>query len=215
MDSGWRRNKYGGWFNINDYVNNKIRGIVDYNEDEDKFLLDNQNLIYDSGNISEEQRKAIKEYTTGYGYGGSEMVNGYLNNKRELSDGAKVLVREKIGQLDKTINQETKNSFYIYRGVEIKGEDLQVGKVLENKGYTSASIYKYDASNFSGARGTTLKLLVKKGTKALYIGENTSSYRNEHEILIERGKSIKIIKNEKIFDKDGKFINYEIVGELI
>lgn len=24
-DNGWRRNKYGGWFNINDYMNKKIR----------------------------------------------------------------------------------------------------------------------------------------------------------------------------------------------
>lgn len=24
-DTGWRRNKYGGWFNINDYMNKKIR----------------------------------------------------------------------------------------------------------------------------------------------------------------------------------------------
>jgi len=214
-DTGWRRNKYGGWFNINNYMNDKIRGIADYNDDEDRFLVDNQNLIYDPNTATEEQRQAIMEYTREMGYGDSNMVNGYLNGEKQLSDSAKLIVEKRIKALDSCITQQVNKDFYAYRGVPIRGEDLQVGKIIENKGYTSASINKYDASTFSTAKGTTIKLRVKAGTKALYIGEHTSNFRNEHELLIQRGKSIRIIKSEKLFDKSGDFINYEIEGELI
>ena len=203
-DSGWRRNKYGGWFNINDYMNDRIRGINDYNENEDDFLVDNQNLIYDPYNLTQQQRDSIREYTNGIGYGDFKLINGYLNETRELSDGAKEIIRQKIKTLDSCINAETKKPFYTYHGTKLNKENLSVGQIIENKGYTSTSIFKNDAGDFTGPNGTIIKLKVKLGTKALYIGENTSNYKNEHELLIEKGKSIKIIKNGD-----------EVIGELV
>ena len=204
MSQGWVTLKDGRRILINNYMNDKIRGIKDYNGDEEGFLVDNQNLIYDPGSATEEQRNAVREYTAGLGYGDSKLVNGYLNNTRELSEGAKELVKEKIRLLDSCINKKVNKSLYVYKGTDIKVEDLKVGKIIKNNGYTSTSIFKNDALDFSERKGTVIKLKVNSGTKALYIGENTSSYRNEHELLIERGKSIKIIK-----------IGDEVIGELI
>ena len=57
--------------------------------------------------------------------------------------------------------------------------------------------------------GGVVKLKVKKGIKALYIGEDTANFRNEHELLIERGHSCKITKYE--YNELGYNIEAEII----
>lgn len=121
--------------------------------------------------------------------------------------------------MNSCITQSLNEDIYTYRGIKIKPKDLEVGKIIENKGFTSTSIYKSDASNFSYGNvegsGAIIKIKASKGTKALYIGDKTSFHRNEHELLFEKGRSLKITKIEKLFDKDGDFMNYDIEGEFI
>lgn len=215
MDTGWRRNKYGGWFNVNEYMNSKVRNISDYNDDESLFEQENQNTLYENQNMTDNQKEIIREYTSEDGYGSNETINGYLNGTKELSEGAAKIVNNKAEILESTISQPLNKDIYIYRGIKIKPKELTEGQIIENKGFTSASIYRSDASNFSVNAGTTIKVKAKKGTKALYIGKHTSAKNNEHEILFGKGKSMKIVKIEKLYDQDGDFMNYEVLAELI
>lgn len=214
-DTGWRRNKYGGWFNINDSMNNKIRNIKDYDGDEGLFEYENQNVLYENQSLTEQQKNVIREYTNEDGYGSNEIINRYLNGEKELSEGAVSIVNQKIQVLESSITQPLNRDIYVYRGIKGSPKDLAVGSALPNKGFTSTSISRYDASNFGIGTGTTVKIRVKRGTKALYIGKHTSASHNEHELLFGQGKQIKIVKVEKLFDKDGDFMNYEVLGELI
>lgn len=214
-DTGWRRNKYGGWFNINEVMNNKIRNVKDYSDNEEMFEKENQNILYKNQTFTDQQKDVIKEYTSEDGYGSNNVVNKYLNGEKQLSESAQEIVDKKIQTLDSCINQTLNNNIYVYRGINIRPKDLIEGQIIENKGFTSTSLYRSDASNFSVAGGATIKLKVNKGEKVLYIGKNTSAKHNEHELLFNRNKSIKIVKIEKLFDQDGDFMNYEIQGELI
>lgn len=215
MDTGWRRNKYGGWFNVNDIMNNKIRNIKDYDEDEEQFKQDNSNVLYENQNLSDNQKKAITDYTRGSGYGDSEMINGYYNGTREMSDEAAKLVVEKADILESSITQPLNQDIYVYRKINIKGSEIREGQDIPNKGFTSTSLTMNKSSQINSGVGTIIKVQVKKGTKALYIGDKTDAPRNEHELLFGRGHSIKITRVEKLFDKDDDFMNYEVLGELI
>lgn len=188
---------------------------VDYNEKEDEFKKQNKNVIYENQNFNENQKNIIREYTSEDGYGSNEVINKYLNNEKELGDNVKKIVDKKINILDSCITQPLNENIYVYRGIKIKPESLKVNGMIENKGFISTSIYKYDAGNFGIGTGTIIKIKVNKGTKALYIGDKTSFKKNEHELLFGRNHSIKIIKIEKLFDKDGDFMNYDIEGELV
>lgn len=214
MDTGWRRNKYGGLFNINDYMNNKIRNIVEYDDNEEEFKQENQNVLYENQVNTDELKEAVREYTYGGGYGSSETMNAYLNGTREMSESAGRIVVEKSNVLESGINQPLKHNIYVYRSIGIKPSELREGQVIENKGFTSTSLTMSKAGNFNVGFGAMIKLKVNKGTKALYIGDKTSAHNNEHELLFGKNHSIKIVKIDKLYDKDGDFMNYEVLGEL-
>lgn len=214
-DTGWRRNKYGGWFNINQTMNDKIRNIKDYNDDEGLFEYENENVLYENQSFTPEQQNVIREYTSEDGYGSNQIINRYLNGEKQLSEQAATIVDRKINILESSITQPLKKDIYVYRGIQVSPKNLIEGQIIPNKGFVSTSIYRSDASNFSIGAGTTVKIKVKQGTKALYIGKHTSASHNEHELLFERGKQIKIVKIDRLVDKDGDFMNYEVLGELI
>ena len=91
----------------NEYMNNLIKNknkIFDYNGDAVEFAMQNPNLLYYE-RLNDEQKKAIKEYTAGYGYGDHKLVNGYLNGTRQMSEGAISEVKKKIGLLDSSIQK--------------------------------------------------------------------------------------------------------------
>lgn len=200
-------------------LESKNKETSDFNDDEVLFKEKNENILYENQNFTESQKQAIKEYTSENGYGSNETINRFLNGEKELGTEASKIVNQKIDTLESCITQPLNEDIYVYRGIKTRPKDLQVGQIIENKGFTSTSIYRSDASNFSyGSKegsGTTIKIKASKGAKALYIGDKTSFHRNEHELLFGKGHSLKITKIEKLFDKDGDFMNYEIEGELL
>lgn len=203
-DTGWRRNKHGGLFNINDYMNNKIRNVVDYDNDEDRFKTENADVVYNEEELTTTQKNVIDEYTYGTGYGSCETMNGYLNGTKELGPGASEITLAKAEALESAINKPLNREIYVYRKIHNATSEIREGQIIENKGFTSTSITKNKATNLDTLPGTTIKLRVKKGTKALYIGSKTGAPYNEHELLFGKNHSIKITKVD----------SYEIYGEL-
>ena len=182
-----------------------------YDSSSADFVSNNPGVDYNESNLDNNEKRAISDYTSGFGYGGSDIVNRYLNGLKELSPDVKKIVDEKIKYLDSAIKNKLSENIQVFRGIDVHPRELSEGLVINNYGFTSTSISRYQASKF----GTTIKVNVKKGTPALFIGSNTSSTQNEHELLFGRGHAIKITKIEKLFDKDGDFMNYEIEGELL
>jgi hypothetical protein len=200
---------------MNNYIKQKSKNIKDYNENEEQFKKNNQNILYENQNFTDEQKNAIKEWTSDTGYGGSSTINRFLNNKKELSPEAQKIVNEKIEILQSTINQPINEDIYVWYGTKVSPKDLQQGQILPNNGFTATSIYQYNAGVHSYNAGSLIKIKVNKGTKALYIGDKTSFSKNEYELLFGKGHSVKIDKIQKLYDKDGDFMNYEVEGELI
>lgn len=196
-------------FTTNDYMNNKIKvmakkKITNYDNDESSFKNKNENISYKKCVKTNEQINAIADYTSDTGYGGSEMVNRFLNGEKEVSKEVAEIIRKKADIIESCISQPLKEDIYFYRGMDIKVEDLKVGQSLDNKGFTSGSIYETDAKK----HGQVIKTKAFSGQKALYIGDDTSHEESEHEILFGKNHSTVITKIKK---NNGK---YEIEAEL-
>ena len=203
-------------YTTNDYMNNKLRGeyynknddnynITDYDNNEIYFEAEHQNIMYDNCVKTDEQKRAIADYTTDTGYGGSEIVNRFLNGEKQLGEKATTLVEEKVKIIDSCISERLIKPIYFYRGVELNPEDLKVGYPIPNKGFTSGSIYIEDAKK----HGHVIKTKAFAGEKALYIGNKTSHEEPEHEILFGRNHSTiitKITKNNGQYEIEGKLV---------
>ena len=59
MDNGWRRNKYGGIFNVNDYMNNQIRKMT-YKKYIEKKEQEQQPLLQQFGYKPKEEKFRYK-----------------------------------------------------------------------------------------------------------------------------------------------------------
>lgn len=109
----------------------------------------------------------------------------------------------KIASLDSALNKSvTPKDFlaYISLGDGYKLEDFKPGQTMRFKGYRSTTINPNIALNFGGQtagqnrRGQTIviQLLVKKGSKGMYV-DDYSSTPGEGEFLLPRGSSVKLI----------------------
>lgn len=189
----------------NDYMNEKIRNIKSYDENEEKFKRENSNILYENNVITEEQQLAIEDYTSDYGYGSSDMINRVLNGEKNVSNNVREFISKNTRHIDSCIKGTIKQDIYVYKKVRNSIEELKVNKEISNKGFTSTSIYESSASKVYSGNGIIIKIKVSRGTKALYIGDKTSFATNEHELLFGRNHKIKITK-----------INgTEVLGELI
>lgn len=150
-------------------------------------------------NLSKSERDAISEYTQG----------GYLDINADLGSGIESLYAK---SLNSSIDKFTIDSNILtYRGTSEKYyKDYKVGDTFEGKVFYSTSVNKEQAIAFAddvtkysddGSKGVLLEIKVPKGSKALYIGENTDYDFNEYELLLSNKTKYKI---EKI--DDGKMI---------
>ena len=221
-DSGWRRNKYGGLFNINDYMNQKIRKQTYKNyegdgerADEESFKQDNPEVVYEKNVKTYEQQRVIEEYTTDVGYASSRSINKFLNDDSTYSDSQKQTLKQNVQILESCMQNSCSVNFECYRGFKgIKAKDLKIGDEIGKNSIKSCSLTTYEPSHHA-INGTMVKIKIQKGTKMLYIGSSTKYKRNEYELLLPSKTKIVVTKINKLFDEDGDFMNYEVEAKAI
>lgn len=178
---------------------NKSRNKVEFKTLDSKAITgfqEKSNKIY--AELSKIEREALSEYTQG----------GYLDINADLGSG---IESHYTKSLNSSIDKFTVDSNIItYRGTSEKYyKGYKVGDTLEGKVFYSTSVNKDQAKAFSddiieysddGSKGVLLEIKIPKGSKALYIGENTDYDVNEYELLLSNKTKYKIekIDNGKI-----------------
>ena len=161
-----------------------------------KHLYDNE-LVH---SLSKDEHMAIKEYTG----------NGYYNMNNLLRTGNRTAydyngaTTKKINHLTSALEKSsTKEDIVVHRGIggalpkmlgvdnnTLKSKEFQKnlrGTVITEKGFFSSGGALGDAW-----AGTKIHAVVPKGSKAMYV-EPLSSYKGEHEFILQRNSSFKIM----------------------
>ena len=198
--------KESGKFNNKSQEQNDYKEYYEGQKAKGSFSEDNPDVDYENNVKDYYSKEAIKKYTAGEGIQSYENINNYLNGNKTFNEEEITKIKDTITKIDKCIENKTQVDLYTYRGIAIDSKEIQIGDEIKNKGYTSTSISKYIADDFTEYyKGTTIKIKVKKGTKALFIGPHSGSDYNEEELLF--GRNTKIVITGK--DDNG------VYGELI
>ena len=157
-------------------------------------------------------------------------VSSYLRDSNAYSDKNKFslnhlntdTINKHVAGIDAIFNKpETKipNDLTVYRGIRSRGiftKDI-VGKTITDNAFMSTSIDPLTARHFSDAQmNNTVKMVLPEGTKAIYtdglIKPLKTSFGNnfsrEHEMLLPRGSSMKILEKKTYNDKYGSHNYY-------
>ena len=150
-------------------------------------------------------QNAIKAYTDDmYSF---KTRGGYIDNVEyaelnhrlntgKLNDTYKDFAKE----LDLSISKfKLDKDIKVYRGMDIK-ELQHIKSNATQPAYKSASLSKPVADRFAkeySRNGYSVTILVPKGTKGAYIGDNYSKY-NEQEFLVGRGQKYRILKQDDV-----------------
>ena len=147
--------------------------------------------------FSSEDKNALRGYT-GHNF---EQINDYLSGSMEKNDPNNTIMmqdsKELVTEIDKLFdNAELQDPLITYRGVK---DDIMVrypelrdaldtpGSQVQFPCFTSTSALPFQANRFAeGYSGRLLELQLPKGTKALFIAEE-SGVPQEMEVLVNRG----------------------------
>lgn len=110
---------------------------------------------------------------------------------------------ERINQIDSSL-QPLKDDIVVYKGSAYEYYmNTAIGEEYTIHGFNSTTLSDetaqafFDINEKKGLTPCELEIRVPKGTKAVYLGEN-SKHTFEKEMLLERGLKYKIIGNETI-----------------
>lgn len=163
----------------------------------------NKTHLYDDAlvkSLSMDERSSIKNYTG----------NGYFDINKLLRTGDKSkydsngLTSKSINDLTNTLNKSSlKEDVVVHRGIggalpkmlgvdanTLKSKEFQnnlKGTVITEKGFFSSGGSMQDAWG-----GTKIHAMIPKGSKGMYV-DPISSYKGEHEFILQRNSSFKII----------------------
>ena len=206
----------------NDYMNEKIRQSVirinakeseykKYDDDEETFKQDNPDVVL------KERNPIIDEWTKDSGgWHTNSGIQKYMTETREYykHEGWERGIKE----IDDLITGKLNNSITTYRTVQLNINDLEPGKIVDEKGFIATSITRYksvSSFNHGDSKSATIEVDVEKGTRCLYIGDKTGHNKNEHELLFPEEYQIQITKINKEYDKDGDYMGTVIKGKMI
>ncbi len=142
--------------------------------------------------LNSDEKEAMYEYALG----GYQDVNDYLNGKFDGYVNTQDMIEKIDSSMDKYSLEE---DLVIYRGTSSDHyNNYSVGDIIEEKMYYSTSLSQGIAQTFADDCNNPImtEIYVPKGTKSIYIGDNTN-YDFEAELLLSRGLSYKVIKKEK------------------
>lgn len=165
------------------------------------FVEENADVLYENNVKTEEQKQAISDYTR-FAY---TPINSYLRGDEKLyykEDEEKL--KEKVKIIDSCFNGSLSKNIVAYRAMKFNEnfKKPKEGDIIENKGYSSTSI---NPEYIHESLGRIVRLKVKKGTKALYIDENSSNITGERELLFPRNMKIKITKDYTGMSADERY----------
>ena len=142
--------------------------------------------------LNSDEKEAMYEYALG----GYQDVNDYLNGKFEGYENT----QDMIEKIDSSMNKyNLEENVVTYRGTN--GDyynNYSVGDIIKEKMYYSTSLSYGIAKTFEDDCSNPImaEIHVPKGTKSIYIGDNTD-YDFEAELLLSRNLSYKVIKKDK------------------
>lgn len=239
-DTGWRRNKYGGLFNINEvknkkvdtnkYMNELIRNQVirakgndvqytQYDDDEQSFIQNNPDVVLDQTD------EIIKEWTSDYGgYRSNYGIQKYLTEDRDLY-GIHSGWEQGVNDIENKIVGTLKEPITTYRTVQIPVKQLNIGDIVDEKGFIPTSInrnHSVAAFNYGDSRSSTINIEVEPNTRCLYIGSktghtdpDTGKPKNEYELLFSQQYQIQIVDKQIEYDADGDYSRTIFKGKMI
>lgn len=193
----WKANYY------NLINKSKLENIISYKilntKEIDKFQ-EISNKCYNK--LTSSEKEAMYEYTMG----AYQDVNDYLNEKYEGFNG----INDMIKDIDNSMSKYNLNTDIItFRGTNSNHySNYKVGDIFSEKMYYSTSLNKNIAQTFADDKNNAIivEIKVPKGTKSIYVGDNTN-YEFEAELLLSRNLSYKVI------EKSDKNIILEVVNE--
>lgn len=95
------------------------------------------------------------------------------------------------------------NDVLVYRGIDSDSGILEevidggTGTIISDSGFISTSIDDSVAKKFAGATGTLLKIVARKGTRALYPLAANMGQSDENEVIINRDSKMRVISIDK------------------
>lgn len=143
-----------------------------------------------------------------YANEGYSNINRYLNGYRFGEPGDKPIQSDffngEILNLDSAIATErTTSDLVVWRGMRMPNDlseatgdaRLAAGQVLMHKGFTSTSLDRSVAVAMSQLQPTPflMQIRVPKGSQALHMHADRSPVYGEHEVLLPRGSSLRLI----------------------
>jgi len=147
----------------------------------------------------EETEKAVLD---GYTTGKHEYINPFLYGMTPPSPAIQAKYREEISLIDTAMGKfDLKQGVTVYSGTEAKWyADWKVGETKPVKAYLSTAVTKqipdvhYKDVKEAGGKPLMLEIYVPKGTKCIYVGNNTKHPTPEYELLLGRGQKYKVIE---------------------
>lgn len=166
--------------------------------------------------VNEKEKQALKAYTLA----GSYPLNDFLRNGTSVEKGkwsnATPLrtnedVKEAVQEIDSAMERASLDKeTTVFRGVnndvwKMITEGLEVGGVIQDKGFVSTSLKKLTSSSLTHF----MKIVVPKGAKAIPL-EGLVPNRSAGEILLNRGTRFRVVSKTKtnmvleVIDDDAK-----------
>lgn len=142
--------------------------------------------------------EAINEYTDG----AYKRINPFLYGETPRSPIERKVCEEDIKLIDSAISKFQLNHdlVVVYSGTDAHHYmSWKVGDEKEIKAYLSTSAKESIAKSFyyNTAEPLIIEIRVPKGTKCLYIGNNTKYKTKQAELLLGRGIRYKVIERKK------------------
>ena len=183
-------------------------------------LISTSDAILNS--LNTKQKDTIEEYSSiTHMPINSYLWSGKITNYDSEHKMSETQVKNKIAELDSVFDKsETPEDSVVYRGIPeetfVKMKDLfKAGTEYETPSYTSTTHDKDRAKTFARGKHTaTMEIRIPKGSRALAL-ENTSNFKAEKEVLIDRGAKFKVleVKTKKIHG--GAFSETKVIVEMI
>jgi len=142
-------------------------------------------------NLTENEKFYVGNYTRFK----ADYINNYLANKG--AGWSKGAFKKDINNIDAAIEKFTLDrSILVYKGTDAEFyKNLKVGDIFKNPIYFSTSLNRGIAEKISKRNNHPLmvEIRVPKGSKGLYIGDNTEYTDNQMEYLIKRSSKYLVV----------------------
>lgn len=230
-DTGWRRNKYGGWFNINDVMNNKIRNDAGLNITAEQLLND---YYKKELNHDDDLLKLMKQKSLSYQQDVQDLKD--IIESKDAKDtinvrGYKVKVnlnKENV-DIDESVRKYKSNSTYMNNLLNRKGDQLPSADTIRDIENLSSSlkkmnsyqgtVWRYDDRQTLPKPGETIKIdsfySTSSDKEKLDMVPYYTSRKTLYEIQSKTGKKLDYNgiysnENEVLFDLGSQFKVVEV-----